>query len=242
MPFLHFFDGFRTSHEVNKIELLSDDDLRALVDEDASRRTAARRSTPDHPSPRHGPEPRRLLPGARGVEPVLRRRAAASSRTRWTASARAPAALPACSSTPGTRGRARPRRDGLGGVGDRARDGASSWSPRARKSALSGPALPPVPAAMFAAALPAHVARIAVLDRTKEPGRASASRSTWTSWQRSHERGTRCRGDRSSAAATAWLEGIHAADGCAVFDELDSVRPRYRARPSATSLSASSTT
>ena len=26
MPFLHFFDGFRTSHEVNKIELLSDDD------------------------------------------------------------------------------------------------------------------------------------------------------------------------------------------------------------------------
>jgi pyruvate-ferredoxin/flavodoxin oxidoreductase len=32
VPFLHFFDGFRTSHEVAKVELLTDDDLRALVD------------------------------------------------------------------------------------------------------------------------------------------------------------------------------------------------------------------
>ena len=34
VPFVHFFDGFRTSHEVGKIELLDDDDLRALVRED----------------------------------------------------------------------------------------------------------------------------------------------------------------------------------------------------------------
>ena len=34
VPFLHFFDGFRTSHEIDKIALLSDDDLRALVRED----------------------------------------------------------------------------------------------------------------------------------------------------------------------------------------------------------------
>ena len=33
VPFLHFFDGFRTSHEVNKIEQLTDDDLRAMIDE-----------------------------------------------------------------------------------------------------------------------------------------------------------------------------------------------------------------
>ena len=31
LPFLHFFDGFRTSHEVNKMELLNDDDLRAMI-------------------------------------------------------------------------------------------------------------------------------------------------------------------------------------------------------------------
>src|SRR5512142_2182312 len=33
VPFLHFFDGFRTSHEVAKIEQLTDDDLRAMIDE-----------------------------------------------------------------------------------------------------------------------------------------------------------------------------------------------------------------
>ncbi len=32
VPFLHFFDGFRTSHEIKKISLLSDDDLRAMLD------------------------------------------------------------------------------------------------------------------------------------------------------------------------------------------------------------------
>jgi pyruvate-ferredoxin/flavodoxin oxidoreductase len=32
IPFLHFFDGFRTSHEVNKIEVLEDNDLQSLID------------------------------------------------------------------------------------------------------------------------------------------------------------------------------------------------------------------
>ena len=32
VPFLHFFDGFRTSHQIDKIELLTDDDLRSLID------------------------------------------------------------------------------------------------------------------------------------------------------------------------------------------------------------------
>src|SRR5574338_208706 len=33
VPFLHFFDGFRTSHEVNRIEFLSDEDIRAMIDD-----------------------------------------------------------------------------------------------------------------------------------------------------------------------------------------------------------------
>ncbi|HVN08192.1 MAG TPA: pyruvate:ferredoxin (flavodoxin) oxidoreductase [Patescibacteria group bacterium] len=49
VPFLHFFDGFRTSHEVNRITPLSDDDLRALVDEGAVRRQRERALSPDHP-------------------------------------------------------------------------------------------------------------------------------------------------------------------------------------------------
>ena len=74
IPFLHFFDGFRTSHEVAKIEELTDDDLRALISEPPI--YAHRAARPDARSAgaaRHGAEPRRLLPGARGGEPLLRR-------------------------------------------------------------------------------------------------------------------------------------------------------------------------
>jgi len=49
VPFLHFFDGFRTSHEVMKVEQLSDDDLRAMIDEELVRAHRARALSPDHP-------------------------------------------------------------------------------------------------------------------------------------------------------------------------------------------------
>src|SRR5262249_21226432 len=49
VPFLHFFDGFRTSHEVAKIEALGDDDLRAMLDEEAIAAHRRRALTPDRP-------------------------------------------------------------------------------------------------------------------------------------------------------------------------------------------------
>jgi len=49
IPFLHFFDGFRTSHEVSKIELLSDEDLRSLLDESGIAAHRERALTPDRP-------------------------------------------------------------------------------------------------------------------------------------------------------------------------------------------------
>jgi pyruvate-ferredoxin/flavodoxin oxidoreductase len=49
IPFLHFFDGFRTSHEVNKIALLSDEDLRALIEDAFVRQHRERALSPDHP-------------------------------------------------------------------------------------------------------------------------------------------------------------------------------------------------
>ena len=52
VPFMHFFDGFRTSHEVAKIAALDDDDLRALVDAHSIAAHRARALTPDHPSVR----------------------------------------------------------------------------------------------------------------------------------------------------------------------------------------------
>jgi len=49
VPFLHFFDGFRTSHELAKIEELTDDDLRSLLDEGQIAAHRARALTPDRP-------------------------------------------------------------------------------------------------------------------------------------------------------------------------------------------------
>ena len=49
VPFLHFFDGFRTSSEVNKIALLDDDDLRALVRDEDILAFRGRGLTPDAP-------------------------------------------------------------------------------------------------------------------------------------------------------------------------------------------------
>ena len=49
VPFVHFFDGFRTSHEVDKIEQLTDDDLRAMIDDELVRAHRARALSPNHP-------------------------------------------------------------------------------------------------------------------------------------------------------------------------------------------------
>jgi pyruvate-ferredoxin/flavodoxin oxidoreductase len=49
IPFLHFFDGFRTSHEVNKIEMLNEEDMRALIDMDRVLEHRQRALSPDHP-------------------------------------------------------------------------------------------------------------------------------------------------------------------------------------------------
>jgi len=49
IPFLHFFDGFRTSHEVNKIEMLNDDDIRAMINMDRVIEHRQRALSPDHP-------------------------------------------------------------------------------------------------------------------------------------------------------------------------------------------------
>ncbi|OPJ57708.1 pyruvate:ferredoxin (flavodoxin) oxidoreductase [Clostridium oryzae] len=52
MPFLHFFDGFRTSHEYQKIETIDYEDLKNLVDYDAIKQFRARALNPEHPSVR----------------------------------------------------------------------------------------------------------------------------------------------------------------------------------------------
>ncbi len=49
IPFLHFFDGFRTSHEIAKIEELTTDDMHAMIDDSLVREHRARGLSPEHP-------------------------------------------------------------------------------------------------------------------------------------------------------------------------------------------------
>ncbi|MCQ2374324.1 MAG: pyruvate:ferredoxin (flavodoxin) oxidoreductase [Salinivirgaceae bacterium] len=49
VPFLNFFDGFRTSHEIQKIEMLENDDLAGLIDQKALAEFRSRALTPEHP-------------------------------------------------------------------------------------------------------------------------------------------------------------------------------------------------
>ena len=49
VPFIHFFDGFRTSHEIMKIEELTDDDIGAMIDDDLVRAHRGRGLSPEHP-------------------------------------------------------------------------------------------------------------------------------------------------------------------------------------------------
>ena len=49
VPFLHFFDGFRTSHEIQKIELIDHEDLKKMVDMEAIQRFRDHALNPEHP-------------------------------------------------------------------------------------------------------------------------------------------------------------------------------------------------
>jgi pyruvate-ferredoxin/flavodoxin oxidoreductase len=49
IPFLHFFDGFRTSHEINKLKLVSEDDLRTMLDSERIHEHRRRSLDPDRP-------------------------------------------------------------------------------------------------------------------------------------------------------------------------------------------------
>jgi pyruvate-ferredoxin/flavodoxin oxidoreductase len=70
VPVLHFFDGFRTSHEIGKVVDLTDDTLRALVNEDALRAHRARALDPDSPVIRGTSQnPDAYFQGREAVEP-----------------------------------------------------------------------------------------------------------------------------------------------------------------------------
>jgi len=170
VPFLHFFDGFRTSHEMNRIELLSDDVCHALVDEAWIEAHRARRLSPDRP----------LLRGSAQNPDVFFQAREAANPYHDAVPGIVEAAMARLAAETG-------RRYGLvdyagapdaervlvlmGSGGGAAEEAVEALRARGERVGLLQIRLyRPFPAEAFLRALPATAARVAVLDRTKEPG------------------------------------------------------------------------
>jgi pyruvate-ferredoxin/flavodoxin oxidoreductase len=170
VPFTHFFDGFRTSHELNEVSLLSDADLRSLVSEDLVREHRSRSLSPDRPFIRGTAQnPDTYFQGRETVNPFY---------------ARVPEAVQAAMDALGARaGRhyrlvtyhGHPAADRLivvmGSGAVTAAETAAYLAARGeRVGVLQVRLFRPFPVAAFLDALPQTTRRVAVLDRTKEPG------------------------------------------------------------------------
>ncbi len=170
VPFVHFFDGFRTSHELNTIDLLTDDDLRALVPAELVRQHRGRALSPERPFIRGTAQnPDVYFQARETVNPF------------YTA---VPDAVTAAMDEVAARtGRAYsiveyfgdPAADRIvvlmGSGAQTARETVAHLTSRGERVGVVAIRLyRPFPAEALLAAIPATARRIAVLDRTKEPG------------------------------------------------------------------------
>ena len=170
VPFVHFFDGFRTSHELNTIELMSDDDLRALVPAELVRAHRGRALSPERPFIRGTAQNPDVyfqaretvnpfyaaVPGA--VQDAMNSLAVRTGRQYhlmdYTGHPQAERVIVVMGSAAQTAGETAAY---LGTRGERV-------------GVLQVRLYRPFPAQELLAALPETASRIAVLDRTKEPG------------------------------------------------------------------------
>lgn len=170
VPFVHFFDGFRTSHELNTIELLSDDDLRALVPEELVLAHRDRALSPERPFIRGTAQnPDTYFQARETVNPFY---------------ARVPEVVEQLMGELGLRTGRRmhiveytghPEADRvvvlMGSGAETAAETVAALSEQGeRVGAIQLRLYRPFPASALLAALPTTVRAIAVLDRTKEPG------------------------------------------------------------------------
>ena len=170
VPFMHFTDGFRTSHEYNKLSVLPDEHIRAMVDEDLVRAHRQRALSPEHPVVRGTwQNPDTYFQSREVVNPFY---------------AKVPGIVQAAmDKLAGLCGRRYSlfRYDGpadaervivsMGSGAEVVRETAAWLAAQGQKvGALQVLLFRPFSAEHFLAALPESVQSVAVLDRTKEPG------------------------------------------------------------------------
>ncbi|HYB80569.1 MAG TPA: pyruvate:ferredoxin (flavodoxin) oxidoreductase, partial [Mycobacterium sp.] len=231
VPFVHFFDGFRTSHELNTIELLVDDDLRALVPEELILAHRDRALSPDRPFIRGTAQnPDTYFQARETVNPFY---------------ARVPGVVGELMSELGRRtGRpihivdyaGHPEADRvlvlMGSGGETAAETVAALTARDERVGVVQIRLyRPFPVQALLAALPPTVRTIGVLDRTKEPGSlgeplyldvVAALAEAYSSGERS-QLPTVC-GGRYGLSSKEFTPAMVAG----VFAELASERPRAR--------------
>ena len=170
IPFLHFFDGFRTSHEVNKIYALSDEDLRAMMDENAIRQHRDRALTPDRPKLRGSAQnPDVFFQAREACNPFYIAAATIVQNEMDRFAAQTGRAYHLCDYI------GAPDADRaivlMGSGAGAAEETVAALNRRGEKVGLVKLRLfRPFPADALLAALPSSVRAIGVLDRTKEPG------------------------------------------------------------------------
>jgi pyruvate-ferredoxin/flavodoxin oxidoreductase len=170
VPFLHFFDGFRTSHEVNTLTLVGDTEIRAMIDDELVRAHRARALDPEHPFIRGTAQnPDTFFQGREGVNPFY----AAVPQIVEKALADFAALTGRRYALFEYEGEADAERVIvlMGSGAETARGTAAVLRRRGEKvGVLQVRLYRPFSAARFLAALPASCQAVAVLDRTKEPG------------------------------------------------------------------------
>ncbi|MHB1849840.1 MAG: pyruvate:ferredoxin (flavodoxin) oxidoreductase [Acidimicrobiales bacterium] len=170
VPFVHFFDGFRTSHELNTIELLSDADLAAMVPTELVRAHRARAMSPEHAFVRGTSQnPDVYFQARETVNPLYARVPELVEQS-----------MEALAERTGRRyalvdyaGHPEAERVvvAMGSGAETTRETVARLADRAeRVGALTVRLYRPFPVDALLAALPASVRQVAVLDRTKEPG------------------------------------------------------------------------
>jgi pyruvate-ferredoxin/flavodoxin oxidoreductase len=170
LPFLHFFDGFRTSHEIQKIEQLTAEDMRAMINEDLVALHRRRGLSPEHPTLRGTAQnPDVYFQGRETVNPYYRKAPAIVQKVmnRFAKLVGRRYHLFDYVGAPD----AKHVVVMMGSGADTMHEVVQYLRDRGEKVGLIKVRLyRPFDGEAFVASLPATVKRIAILDRTKEPG------------------------------------------------------------------------
>jgi len=233
VPFLHFFDGFRTSHEINKISTLPNEVIAAMVDPQAIRRIRSDSLSPDHPTIRGTAQNPDVFFQAREaanpfydavaevVEAEMRKFAELTGRKYSLYEYEGPADAEELVVM-------------MGSGAETAAETAAYLNARgARAGVLKVRLFRPLDVTRLVAAIPRSVRRIAVLDRCKEPGALGEPLFTELLAAIEEARQTGLLPDSFCPTVVGGRYGLGSKDftpamAKAVFEELGAAQPRRR--------------